>query len=131
MSRPAKPGVYLRAITFKVMDASKLDFPNESFDAIFDFGIIHHIPNWKNCIEELRRVLKDDGKLILEELSIEIFSGFPGSLYRSLLKHPYEQLFSTDEFIQHIEYVGFIINDFKKSNPFKIIQHFSLIASVP
>ena len=116
--------------TFQVMDASKLDFPNESFDAIFDFGIIHHIPNWKNCIGELRRVLKDGGILILEELSIDTFSGFPGSLYKSLLSHPYEQMFSTEEFLQHLKNVGFKINDFKKSNPFKMIQHFSLLASV-
>src|SRR5271157_6253713 len=34
--------------TFLVMDASKLDFPDKTFDAIFDFGIIHHIPNWKD-----------------------------------------------------------------------------------
>ena len=84
--------------SFEVVDASKLDFPDESFDAIFDFGIIHHIPNWKNCIGELRRVLKDGGKLILEALSIDTFSGFPGRLYKSLLTHPYDQMFSTEEF---------------------------------
>jgi ubiquinone/menaquinone biosynthesis C-methylase UbiE len=112
------------------MDASKLVFPNESFDAIFDFGIIHHIPNWKNCIGELRRVLKDGGKLILEELSLDTLSGFPGKPYKSLLAHPYDQMFSTEEFVQHLENVGFEINDFKKSNPFKMMQHFSLVASV-
>ena len=65
----------------QVKDASKLDFPTESFNAIFDFGIIHHIPNWKNGIEELKRVLKDGGELIPEELSLDTFSGFPGRLY--------------------------------------------------
>jgi ubiquinone/menaquinone biosynthesis C-methylase UbiE len=114
----------------QVMDASKLDFPNESFNAIFDFGIIHHIPNWKNGIEELKRVLKDGGELIQEELSLDTFSGFPGRLYRSLLSHPYEQMFSTEEFVQHIENVGFGINGFKKANPFKMMQHFSLVACV-
>ena len=84
--------------SFQVVDASKLDFPDESFDAIFDFGIIHHIPNWKNCIGKLRRVLKDGGKLILEALSIDTFSGSPGRLYKSLLTHPYDQMFSTEEF---------------------------------
>ena len=116
--------------TFQIMDASKLNFPNESFDAIFDFGIIHHIPNWKDCIEELRRVLKGGGKLILEEFSLETFSGFPGKLYRSLLRHPYEQMFTIEEFVQHLEDVNFKINGFKKSNPFKMMQHFSLVASI-
>ena len=116
---------------FQVMDASKLDFPNESFDAIFDFSSIHHIPNWKNCIEELKRVLKVGGKLILEEFSIDTFSGFPGRLYRSLLSHPYEQIFSTNEIVQHIENVGFKIDDIKKLNPLKMMPHFFLLASVP
>ena len=115
---------------FRVMDASNLDFSNESFDAIFDFSSIHHIPNWKNCIDELKRVLKVGGKLILEEFSIETFSGFPGRLFQSLLSHPYEQMFSTEEIIQHIENVGFRIDDVKTFNPFKIVPHFFLVASV-
>jgi len=130
MIQIARENVHDESTTFKVMDASKLDFPNESFDAIFNFGIIHHIPNWKNCIRELRRVLKDGGKLILEEISIDTFSRFPGGLYKLLLTHPYKQMFSREEFVQHLENVGFKIADFKKYNPFKIIRHFSLVASV-
>ena len=130
MIQIARQTIHDDTTTFQVMDASKLGFPNESFDAIFDFGIIHHIPNWKDCIEELRRVLKTDGKLILEELSLDSFSGFPGKLYKSLLTHPYEQMFSTEEFVQHLEKVEFNIDYFKKSNPFKMIRYFSLVASL-
>src|SRR3989338_4670507 len=46
------------SITFQVGDAAKLPFENKQFDAVFDFGIIHHIPNWKDCLKELKRVLK-------------------------------------------------------------------------
>ena len=116
------------SIIFKVMDASNLDFPNNHFDAIFDFGIIHHIPNWKDCLTELKRVIKKDGELILEELSLDTFSGFPGRFWESLLSHPYEQMFSTDDFIQQLKDVGFTINRFRKSNPMKMIKHFSLTA---
>jgi ubiquinone/menaquinone biosynthesis C-methylase UbiE len=130
MIQIAQENVHDESTTFKVMDASKLDFPNKSFDAIFNFGIIHHIPNWKDCIGELRRVLKDGGKLILEELSIDTFSGFPGRLYKPLLTHPYKQMFSTEEFVQHLEKAGFKITGFKKYNPFKIMRHFSLVANV-
>jgi ubiquinone/menaquinone biosynthesis C-methylase UbiE len=130
MIQIAKRTVRDETTTFQVMDASKLYFPNDSFDAIFDFGIIHHVPNWKDCIEELRRVLKKDGKLILVEFSLDTFSGFPGRVFKSLLTHPYEQMFSTEEFVRHLENVEFKINGFKKSNPFKMIPHFSLVASV-
>ncbi len=129
MIRIARRNIHDETTTFQVMNAAKLDFPNESFDAIFDFGIIHHISNWKDCIAELRRVIKEDGNLILEELSLETFSGFPGKLYRLLLRHPYDQMFSTEEFVQHLENVEFKILDFKKSNPLKMMRHFFLVAS--
>ena len=130
MIQIARGTIHEPQTTFQVMDASKLGFSDESFDAIFDFGIIHHIPNWKACIEELRRVLKVGGKLILEEFSFETFSGFPGVIYRTLLAHPYEQMFSADEFVQYLEYAGFKIHDIKKANPFKVVRYFFLVASV-
>ena len=115
---------------FRIMDASKLDFPDQSFDAIFDFGIIHHIPNWKECIAELKRVLKDGGSLILEDLSLDSFSGFPGVLLKLLLAHPYEQMYTAEEFVGHLENVGFTIDHFKKSNPLIMLKHFFLTANI-
>jgi ubiquinone/menaquinone biosynthesis C-methylase UbiE len=115
-------------ISFMVMDASKLDFPDNTFDAIFNFGIIHHIPNWKDCLNELKRVLKKNGELILEDLSIESFSGFPGRIYRSLTDHPYEQMFSADEFTRYLKEIGFSIRNFQLSNPMKLFKFFSISA---
>ena len=106
------------------MDASNLDFPDQWFDAIFNFGIINHIPNWKECIAELKRVLKDGGSLILEDLSLDSFSGFPGVLLKLLLAHPYEQMYTAEEFVGHLENVGFTIDHFKKSNPLIMLKHF-------
>jgi ubiquinone/menaquinone biosynthesis C-methylase UbiE len=31
---------------------------DESFDAVFDFGVIHHVPAWEDAIREVRRVLE-------------------------------------------------------------------------
>ncbi len=128
MIRVARESNQDRSVNFQVMDASSLDFPDNSFDAVFDFGIIHHIPNWKDCILELRRVLKNDGKLILEELSIDTFSGFPGRIWKTLLDHPYEEMFSTEEFVSSLKNAGFRIDGFKEFNPLGMIRHFSLVA---
>jgi len=46
------------SISFLVMDAAKLNFPDKYFDAIFDFGVMHHIRDWRGCLRELKRVLK-------------------------------------------------------------------------
>ena len=115
-------------INFMVSDASKMDFPDNSFDAIFDFGIIHHIPNWKDCLNELSRVLKPGGELILEDLSKESFTKDIGLLYRIISVHPYKELYEVDEFIKYLKHVGFDIITFRKSNPLGLIRFFSLYA---
>jgi ubiquinone/menaquinone biosynthesis C-methylase UbiE len=115
-------------VTFKVMDASKLDFPDNSYDAVFDFGIIHHIPNWKDCIDEIKRVLKPNGELILEDLSIESFTKDIGKLWRILSDHPYDSMYTADDFTTYMTEKGFKIINYRESNPLKFIRHFSLNA---
>ena len=128
MIQIAKKNNRAENISFMVMDASKLDFPDNTFDMVFNFGIIHHIPNWKDCLNELKRVLKKDGELILEDLSIESFSGYPGKIYRSLLAHPYERMFSVDDFMHQLKETGFPIRHIQISNPMKLFKFFSLAA---
>src|SRR3990172_2964719 len=41
-----------------VGDAEAIDAPNGSFDAVVDYGIIHHIPNWRQALKEIARVLR-------------------------------------------------------------------------
>ena len=70
----AKRRVHDKRVAFSVGDATNLSFAqDESFDAVFDFGIIHHIPNWQDCLSEVERVLKPGGLFLLEDLSIESF----------------------------------------------------------
>ncbi|NOY09477.1 MAG: class I SAM-dependent methyltransferase [Spirochaetes bacterium] len=116
------------SITFRVMNASKLDFPDNHFDAVFDFGIIHHIPNWKDSIQELKRVLKPNGEIIIEELSIDTFSKGIGKIWRKILDHPYKDMYSNNEFKQYMAEAGFIIKNYKELNPLKMIRYFSLNA---
>ena len=55
-------------------------------------------------------------------LSLGFQEGFTDHCYRIL---------TTDEIVQHIENVGFKIDDIKKLNPLKMMPHFFLLASVP
>lgn len=114
------------SVTYKVMDASKLDFPDSYFNAVFDFGIIHHIPNWKDCIKEVHRVLKPNGEFILEEVSIETFTKGIGRLWRKLSDHPYDYMFTPKQFTDYLNQAGFEILNYKELNPLKLIRHFSL-----
>ncbi len=116
------------SIHYHVMDASRLGFADGAFDAIFDFGIIHHIPNWRDCISEMNRVLKAGGEAIVEELSSEFFNTIPGRMWKGLLEHPYEKMFSTTEFVNGLVAAGFTMQDFRESYPLRLFKHFSLVA---
>ena len=65
---------------FMVQDAADLSqFPTASKDVAIIFGVLHHIPNWRSALDEIRRVLKPNGQLFLEEprgLDIKFFDLF-------------------------------------------------------
>jgi ubiquinone/menaquinone biosynthesis C-methylase UbiE len=116
------------SIQYHVMDASQMSFLDKAFDAIFDFGIIHHIPSWKDCISEINRVLRDDGEVILEELSKDSFITLPGRIWRRQLDHPYDQMFSKAEFLEGLAAAGFVLHGYSESYPLRLFKHFSLVA---
>jgi ubiquinone/menaquinone biosynthesis C-methylase UbiE len=54
-------------IQFKTGDITDLELPESSADAVFIFGILHHIPEWKKGLENISKVLKISGVLLVEE----------------------------------------------------------------
>jgi ubiquinone/menaquinone biosynthesis C-methylase UbiE len=54
-------------IDFRVGDATDINMPDTSCDAVFDFGILHHIPLWRKALTESARVLNPGGILFIEE----------------------------------------------------------------
>ena len=45
----------------KVDNAESLSFEDESFDAVYSWGVLHHSPNTEKCFAEVCRVLKPGG----------------------------------------------------------------------
>lgn len=47
--------------------ATQIPSPNHSFDAVFDFGTLHHIPDNQSTLNEVARVLKPRGRFFFQE----------------------------------------------------------------
>ncbi|WP_028521861.1 class I SAM-dependent methyltransferase [Runella limosa] len=39
-------------------DANNINFKENSFDLVCEFGVLHHVPNPENCVKEMLRVAK-------------------------------------------------------------------------
>src|SRR5258708_125876 len=52
------PGVALER------DATSLEFPDHSFDVVYSFGVLQHIPGAAKAVAEIHRVLKPGGEVI-------------------------------------------------------------------
>jgi len=46
-------------------DAELSPFKDNSFDAVYSFGVLHHTPDTQQSIEEVRRVLKPSGEAMI------------------------------------------------------------------
>jgi SAM-dependent methyltransferase len=51
--------------TFRVADAERLDFPNESFDLVYSHGVLHHTPDTRTAVREVHRVLRPGGRAVV------------------------------------------------------------------
>ena len=93
--------------TFVEGDVSSLDFADASFDLVVDFGIVHHVPNWRDALAEVRRVLKANGEFLFEELSLETWERGIGVPVKKLTDHPYDEMFRKPEFTDELLSLGF------------------------
>jgi ubiquinone/menaquinone biosynthesis C-methylase UbiE len=86
-----------------VGDAERIDAPDASYDAVFDFGILHHVPDWRAALAEIHRVLRPGGRLFAEEVLAD-FVQHP--LWRRLFEHPQADRFDAAGFGRGIEASG-------------------------
>lgn len=74
-----------------VGDSIQLPFKSSAMDAVFGFGFLHHVPDWRQALSEVARVLKPGGVYYLEELYPELYQNF---ITKRLLLHPEHDRFS-------------------------------------
>ena len=81
-------------------DATSIPADDGTYDAVFDFGIVHHVPNWREALAEVGRVLRPQGRFYAEE----VFGNFIARRsVRRILTHPEENRFGHDQFCAALE----------------------------
>jgi len=85
-------------------DATLIEAADNSYNAVFDFGIIHHVPEWREALAEAYRVIKPNGRFYVEEVFSRVITH---RCLRSVLRHPQEDRFNREQFCQALEDAGF------------------------
>ncbi len=78
------------------------------YDAILDFGVLHHVEDWERGVEEIARVLRPGGRFVGEEM-LARFIDHPIS--RTLFDHPTVNRFDLGRLAAALRAAGFEIVD--------------------
>ncbi|QOD01982.1 class I SAM-dependent methyltransferase [Pseudarthrobacter sp. BIM B-2242] len=85
---------------------SALSAGDDDYDAVFDFGIVHHIPNWRAAIAEASRVLAPGGRFYFEEVTAHALAR---PTYQRLFDHPTEDRFTAQQFLDELANHGLVV----------------------
>ena len=90
-------------ILLTVGDAVHLPCGSDAFDAVFGFGVLHHVPDWRAALAEITRVLRVGGVYFIEEIYPPVYQNFITS---RLLLHPRKDRFFSHDLHAAMEKVG-------------------------
>ena len=74
---------------FLSADAENLPFADATFDVVFSFGVLHHTPDTQRAIDEVYRVLKPGGEIVImlyHKHSLHTWIGVPLYFLSGLVK---------------------------------------------
>nr|WP_231743195.1 class I SAM-dependent methyltransferase [Mycobacterium sp. GA-2829] len=83
-----------------------LDADDDSYGAVFDFGIVHHIPDWRKATAEVARVIAPGGRFYFEEVTSHALAR---PIYRRLFDHPTDDRFSAEQFLDELAHHGLVV----------------------
>ncbi|MFH0821237.1 MAG: class I SAM-dependent methyltransferase [Pseudomonadota bacterium] len=95
-------------ISYFVSDAQDLPFADSAFDAVVNYGIIHHVLDWRKCVSEIGRVTKPGGIFYFEEIYPPLYAN---AILKRLVRHPTEDRFHAPEFLAALRTAGFSLMD--------------------
>ncbi len=81
---------------FLLGSAGQLPFPDDRFDVCVAPELLEHVPDWRECLDEIARTLKPGGIVFLsttnvlcpvqDEFNLPLFSWYPGPIKRHYIR---------------------------------------------
>jgi ubiquinone/menaquinone biosynthesis C-methylase UbiE len=84
-------------------DVTFLPIQTGSLDAVFGFGVLHHVVAWRSVLREIARVLKPGGIYFFEELYPGLYQNL---ITRHILLHPFDDRFFSPDLRQALARAG-------------------------
>ena len=104
-------GATKEVMTMYVGDSIDLPFKSGALDALFGFGFLHHVPNWRRALSEVARVLKSGGVYYMEELYPSLYQNV---ITKRILLHPEHDRFTSKDLQVELDAAGLsLINSFE------------------
>ena len=104
-------GPIKNVMTMYVGDSIDLPFKSDSLDALFGFGFLHHVPDWRRALSEVARVLKSGGVYYMEELYPSLYQNV---ITKRILLHPEHDRFTSKDLRAELDAAGLsLINAFE------------------
>jgi ubiquinone/menaquinone biosynthesis C-methylase UbiE len=84
-------------------DVTFLPIETGSLDAVFGFGVLHHVVAWRSVLREIARVLRPGGVYFFEELYPGLYQNF---ITRYILLHPTDDRFFSPDLKEALARAG-------------------------
>ena len=111
MIAEAKRDTHSAKLHFSVQDMFRLPYAEESFDVVIVSNALHIVPQPEKALQEIKRVLKEDGVLIAPTFTHagNSFSGKVKAFFMKLAGFPLHSRWTSEEYLRFLRQNGWTV----------------------
>ena len=111
MIAEAKRDNHSAKLHFSVQDMFRLPYANQSFDVVIVSNALHIVPQPEKALQEIKRVLKDDGTLIAPTFTHagNSFCGKVKAFFMKLAGFPLHSRWTSEEYLRFLRQNGWTV----------------------
>ena len=111
MIAEAKRDNHSAKLHFSAQDMFRLPYANQSFDVVIVSNALHIVPQPEKALQEIKRVLKDDGVLIAPTFTHagSSFSGMVRAFFMRMAGFPLRSKWTSEEYLRFLRQNGWAV----------------------